>query len=212
MTTRFQPPPTYALPVIADETTGRAVFNPIWLKWFIDLSAGLTTIGAGSGSVTSVAGLTIGTSGTDLSSAVANSTTTPVITLNVPTASATNRGALSAADWAIFNSKQPVAAPVTKTADFTVAATDLCIINNKATAACTITLPTASSFSGRVLYFLNHQNFSVTSNASNVIPLTGGAAGTVILDAIAGDSATLVSDGTNWLTLQYISNDSLLWG
>jgi hypothetical protein len=58
------------------------------------------------GTVTSVAALTIGTSGTDLSSTVATSTTTPVITLNVPTASATNRGALSSTDWTTFNNKQ----------------------------------------------------------------------------------------------------------
>jgi len=58
-----------------------------------------------SGTVTSVAALTLGTTGTDVSSTVANSTTTPVITLNLPTASATNRGALSAADWTTFNSK-----------------------------------------------------------------------------------------------------------
>jgi hypothetical protein len=62
--------------------------------------------GSGVGTVTSVAALTIGTSGTDLSSSVANSTTTPVITLNVPTASAANRGALSSADWTTFNNKQ----------------------------------------------------------------------------------------------------------
>jgi hypothetical protein len=62
--------------------------------------------GAGVGTVTSVAALTLGTSGTDLSSTVANSTTTPVITLNVPTASATNRGALSSTDWTTFNNKQ----------------------------------------------------------------------------------------------------------
>ena len=62
--------------------------------------------GAGSGSVTNVAALTLGTSGTDLSSSVANWTTTPAITLNVPTASAANRGALSAADWSTFNGKQ----------------------------------------------------------------------------------------------------------
>jgi hypothetical protein len=60
----------------------------------------------GAGTVTSVAALTLGTSGTDLSSTVANGTTTPVITLNVPTASASNRGALSSADWTTFNSKQ----------------------------------------------------------------------------------------------------------
>jgi hypothetical protein len=58
------------------------------------------------GTVTSVAALTLGTSGTDLSSSVANGTTTPVITLNVPTASAANRGALSAADWTTFNGKE----------------------------------------------------------------------------------------------------------
>jgi hypothetical protein len=58
------------------------------------------------GTVTSVAALTLGTTGTDLSSSVANGTTTPVITLNVPTASAANRGALSAADWTTFNGKE----------------------------------------------------------------------------------------------------------
>jgi hypothetical protein len=57
------------------------------------------------GTVTSVAALTLGTTGTDLSSTVATGTTTPVITLNVPTASAANRGALSAADWSTFNGK-----------------------------------------------------------------------------------------------------------
>lgn len=62
--------------------------------------------GGGGGTVTNVSALTIGTTGTDLSSTVANSTTTPVITLNVPTASASNRGALSAADWSTFNGKQ----------------------------------------------------------------------------------------------------------
>lgn len=58
-----------------------------------------------NGTVTEVSALTIGTSGTDITSTVATATTTPVITLNVPTASATNRGALSAADWTTFNDK-----------------------------------------------------------------------------------------------------------
>lgn len=71
---------------------------------------------SGTGTVTSVAALTLGTTGTDLSSSVANGTTTPVITLNVPTASASNRGALSAADWSTFNSKQPAGAYVTSVA------------------------------------------------------------------------------------------------
>lgn len=58
-----------------------------------------------AGTVTSVAALTLGTTGTDVSSTVANSTTTPVITLNIPTASASNRGALSSTDWSTFNGK-----------------------------------------------------------------------------------------------------------
>jgi hypothetical protein len=66
--------------------------------------------GSGVGTVTSVAALTLGTTGTDLSSTVATGTTTPVITLNVPTASASNRGALSSADWTTFNNKASTAA------------------------------------------------------------------------------------------------------
>ena len=57
------------------------------------------------GTVTNVSALTLGTTGTDLSSSVATGTTTPVITLNVPTASATNRGVLSSSDWTTFNNK-----------------------------------------------------------------------------------------------------------
>ena len=164
----------------------------------------------GSGTVTSVAALTLGTTGTDLSSTVANGTTTPVITLNVPTASATNRGALSSADWSTFNSKQPVSAPVTKTADFTVAATEVWLINNKSGSTCTVTLPTPSTNSGRVLYFQNYQVRALVSASSNVVPLAGGAATTSILLASSGDSATLVSDGSNWLMTQYIPNNILL--
>jgi hypothetical protein len=72
----------------------------------LEFLAGGVGGGGGSGTVTSVAALTLGTSGTDLSSSVANPTTTPVITLNVPTASAANRGALNSSDWSTFNSKQ----------------------------------------------------------------------------------------------------------
>jgi hypothetical protein len=68
---------------------------------------------ATNGTVTSVAAITLGTTGTDLSSTVANGTTTPVITLQVPTASAANRGALSAADWTTFNNKQPAGSYLT---------------------------------------------------------------------------------------------------
>lgn len=60
----------------------------------------------GTGTVNSVAALTITTTGTDLTSTVANSTSTPVITINVPSASATARGVLTSTDWTTFNTKQ----------------------------------------------------------------------------------------------------------
>lgn len=45
----FQPPPTYALPILINEKTNEATFNPIWLKWFLDLVGVLDAIGAGGG-------------------------------------------------------------------------------------------------------------------------------------------------------------------
>jgi hypothetical protein len=51
-------------------------------------------------------------------------------------------------------------APVTKTADFSVASTDTWLINNKTGSTCTVTLPSPSANTGRVLYFINYQNQS----------------------------------------------------
>lgn len=50
----FQPPPTYADPVIVDEITGKSRFNPIWLNWFLTLADLINP--AGVGTVTSVGG------------------------------------------------------------------------------------------------------------------------------------------------------------
>jgi hypothetical protein len=101
-------------------------------------------------------------------------------------------------------------APVTKTADFSVAASDLWLINNKSGSTCTVTLPTASSYTGRILHFQNYQVQALVSASSNVVPIAGGSAGTSILVASSGDQATLVSDGTNWLMTQYTPNNILL--
>lgn len=40
------PTPTYADPVVVDERTGKAKFNPIWLRWFLDLTKSLSASGA----------------------------------------------------------------------------------------------------------------------------------------------------------------------
>jgi hypothetical protein len=131
-------------------------------------------------------------------------------TLSITQSGASTNGYLSSTDWNTFNNKQSTSAPVTYTANFSVAVTDNWIINNKSGSSCTATLPAAASYSGRVLHFQNYQAQTLISASSNVVPLAGGAASTSILLASSGDSATLVSDGTNWLMTQYIPNNILL--
>lgn len=131
-------------------------------------------------------------------------------TLSITQSGTASNGYLSSTDWNTFNNKQSTSAPVTYTANFSVAVTDNWIINNKSGSSCTATLPAASSYSGRVLHFQNYQAQTLVSASSNVVPLAGGAATTSILLASAGDSATLVSDGSNWLMTQYVPNNILL--
>jgi hypothetical protein len=130
---------------------------------------------------------------------VATDTTTPAITL---TTSITGllKGNATAISSAVANTDYVgISAPVTKTANFTVADGESYLINNKTTTSCTATLPTASSWSGRALTFTNYQAQTLVSASSNVVPRAGGAAATAILAATAGVWTTLVSDGTNWL-------------
>lgn len=158
---------------------------------------------------TSITGLLYG-NGTALAAATVSSPLSySAGTLSIPVATSSANGYLSSTDWSTFNSKQPVAAPATKTANFSVGASEVWLINNKSGSSCTVTLPTASSNTGRVLYFLNYQAQTLVSASSNVVPLAGGSAGTAILEAVAGANATLVSDGTNWIMTQYDSNNAL---
>lgn len=92
-------------------------------------------------------------------------------------------------------------APVTKTADFTVADTETFLINNKTGSACVVTLPAASSWAGRILVLKTVQAQAINSASSNVVPAAGGAAGTAIVSGTAGNWAILVSDGTSWVTM-----------
>jgi hypothetical protein len=159
-----------------------------------------------TGTVTSVSVV----SANGLTGTVATATTTPAITL---TTSVTGvlKGNGTAISAAVVNTDYfAPSAPATKVANFTVADTEVWLINNKSGSTCTVTLPTASSWTGRVLRFQNYQVQAVASASSNVVPLTGGAAGTSILLASSGDQTTLVSDGTNWLMTQYIPNNILL--
>jgi len=66
-------------------------------------TTGLTAL---NGLTAQVQNLAVGTSGTDFNI----SSVTATHTFNLPTASATNRGALSSSDWTTFNSKEPAIA------------------------------------------------------------------------------------------------------
>ena len=101
-------------------------------------------------------------------------------------------------------------APVTKTADFTLADTETWLINNKSGSTCVVTLPAASSWVGREVTIKNMQAQLVNSASSNVVPIDGTVAGTAILLAVVGNWATMVSDGTNWIIMQQAANNCLL--
>ena len=99
------------------------------------------------------------------------------------------------------NGSFALTAPVTVTTDYTVAATANFIISNKGSSN-TITLPAASTNTGRILKFMTRTTQFVVSASSNVVQRTGGSAGsatTAILPNTIGAWAELVSDGTNWI-------------
>lgn len=89
-------------------------------------------------------------------------------------------------------------APVTVTTDYTVADTANYIISNRA-ASNTLTLPDATTSTGRVLKIMTRTAQTVISASSNVVQKGGGAATTAILPATIGAWAEIVSDGTSWI-------------
>lgn len=155
------------IPVVTIDTYGRVT--------------SITTAANPQGTVTSVAALTLGTTGTDLSSTVANGTTTPVITLQVPTASASNRGALSAADWTTFNGK----------GSGTV--TSVSFTGGVITVATPTTTPafTVAGTSGGIPYF---------SSASTWATSAALAAGSLVQGGGAGVAPSTITTGTGVVT------------
>lgn len=101
----------------------------------------------------------------------------------------------------VFGSSFATPVPTTKTANYTLVTTDGSLIFNCA-GSCTLTLQAAASFPGRWLSLKTIANQTVVSNASNVVPLAGGGAGTAILSGTAGKWARLQSDGTNWIIME----------
>ncbi len=113
---------------------------------------------------------------------------------NIGVGTTTNLSKLSVAGPIALQSPSTVNA-----ATYSVAVTDSSL--RFTTTNNTLTLPSAASFPGRILYLNTITANSVTSAASNVIPLGSNTAGTAILAATAGKFAMLQSNGTNWITM-----------
>jgi hypothetical protein len=189
---------TLTLPSSTDTLVGRATTDTLSNKTLVAPALGTPA----SGVLTLCTGLPIGTGVSGLGANVATFLATPS-SANLAAALTDETGSGAA----VFGTAPTItglrrAAPVTKTADFTLADAEDYIINNKAGSACVATLPAASGYTGRVVVLKTIQAQAINSASSNVVPLAGGAAGTAIVSGTAGNWAELVSDGTNWIIMK----------
>jgi len=175
-----------------------------WYRFFYNL---YTVTGGGDGITPAINGGT-GIGSYSVGDILYANTTTTLARLNSGAAGQvlTANGPNTAPSWGISTT----AAPVTKTADFTLAANESWVINNKSGSTCTVTLPAPSAYTGRQVTFKNMQAQLLVSASSNVVPIDSTSAGTAILLDVIGNWATMVSDGTNWVIMQAASNNNLL--
>jgi len=92
--------------IFSDYTVNGVTYTSVNDLQSVLLDVLYTRASLGGGGVTSV-DFELGTDGDDLNSEVEDPNTTPLIKLNVPTASSNKRGVLSSDDWDEFNSKEP---------------------------------------------------------------------------------------------------------
>ena len=130
-------------------------------------STGLTAL---NGLTSQVQYFAVGTSGTDFNI----SSATDTHTFNLPTASATNRGALSSADWTTFNSKANASGTTNYVSKFTG----------------TTTL-------GNSQLFDNGTNVGIgTTSPNRLLTVAGTASGLIALNASSYRNTTIGSDST----------------
>ena len=157
-------------------------------------TTGLTAL---NGLTAQIQNFAVGTSGTDF--AIASATATH--TFNLPTASATNRGALSSADWTTFNNKTSNLGTVTSVG-LSSATSGVTIGSSPVTTSGTITLAIATA-SGSQNGLLSSTDWTTFNSKQNALtnPVTGtGTSGQVAYftgtTAISSES-NLFWDATN---------------
>jgi hypothetical protein len=154
------------LPIVASgaTTTNKVTISTIQ-DWMQDnLDVGVTSVG-----------ITFGTSGTDINASGSPVTSSGNITINLPTASATNRGALSSADWITFNSKQPAGNYVTLDTAQTITAQKT-FTTSGSSDTMIISHGSGSGFALDVIKAGNNEAIRVTktSGSGNAMTISGG--------------------------------------
>jgi hypothetical protein len=155
-------------------TTNKATISSIQTFMQGNLDLGVTSVG-----------ITFGTTGTDINASGSPVTSSGNITINLPTASATNRGALSSADWSTFNSKQQA---ITLTTTGTSGASTLVsgtlnIPNYSTDLSGYVTLGTAQTITAQ-------KTFTTSGGSDSVIITTSGAG--FALDAIKAGNGEVI--------------------
>jgi hypothetical protein len=211
------------LPIVASgaTTTNKVTISTIQ-EWMQDnLDVGVTSVG-----------ITIGSTGTDINVTGSPITTSGNITINIPTASATNRGLLSSADWSSFNSKLS-SVGLTMPSAFTVSNSPLTANGTIAvTGAGTVAqyirgdgsladFPEAGGGGASVSYYLNGSvsqgtiggiayyemnKTPILGAGTDFVAIADGYLASFITDA--GDPSLLLIPGGNWNFETYFSASS----
>jgi hypothetical protein len=154
------------VPIVASgaTTTNKATISSIQEFMQENLDLGVTSVG-----------ITLGTTGTDVSVSGSPITTSGNITINLPTASATNRGLLSAADWTTFNNKQAAGNYVTLDTAQTITAQKVFTTSGSSDSVI-ISHGSGNGFALDVIKAGNNEAIRVTktSGSGNAMSITGG--------------------------------------
>ena len=141
------------------------------------------------------------TSGTYLDRLIIDAwaTTVPINFVN----SVVNVGSTSTANSTLQVSGSFAQTLATKTASYTLTASDYCIVFTGSTAAQTMTLPTAVSITGRIYEIVNAGTVSITiaTTASETFLNVTSTPATLTLAANAAKSVRVQSTGTAWVQL-----------
>jgi hypothetical protein len=185
---------TSALSLNAGQTTGTITIGGTAGTGTITIgqSTAAQTLNLATGANTSGVTKTVNIGASGASGSITN------INLGSAVAGATGKTTINS-EWTVVNAFATEAPITVNATTHTVLSTAFSLIFT--TTTCTVTLPSASTYNGRMLMVKNVTATAVNSNASNVVPLGSTTAGTAILAATAGKFALLQSDGTNWIVM-----------